>query len=256
MFAKKSFLLLILFSNNLFSQSRTSLECVEREFNVIVHIVTDSLRIPKINASQANVAIAAVNIAWKPICMKFNICEIRIDSNFNFMKWHIDTMEKEYLALNYRPRLINIIVVDSIKKPVNASGYASLGGISSRNRPYVIVTGSGGALWIHELGHYFGLDHTFEGTSENSPVLADNSNCSSNGDFICDSPPDPYEFTDGHYDKTDCIYLGSGKDANGKYYNPLIENYMSYYSGCKKSFTHMQYEKMILTYKIDPEAHF
>ncbi len=37
----------------------------------------------------------------------------------------------------------------------------------------------------HELGHYLGLLHTFAGTSS----CADESNCSSQGDKVCDTPP-------------------------------------------------------------------
>jgi hypothetical protein len=246
---KQVFILFLLIQSSIYSQTRTSLECVNREFNVIVHIITDSFYVPTIPPSQAFTTMNHVNNAWKPICMKFNICKVRIDSNFNFLSWHQDTMEAEYLALHHEPRTINIIVVEKLIKPSGVSGYAK-GTISTRGQPYIVVAGGDSALWDHELGHYFGLEHTFVGTGNNSGVLADNSNCATSGDKICDTPPDPNGSLSG------CNYAGTAKDINGKLYNPLVENYMSYYGSCRKSFTHNQYEKMVDTYKIDKEAHF
>ena len=45
-------------------------------------------------------------------------------------------------------------------------------------------TGSG-FVFCHELGHNLGLKHTFEGHS----CYKD---CDSTGDYVCDTPPDPY----------------------------------------------------------------
>lgn len=243
-------LFFILFNSTVaFSQSRTSLECIDREFNVIVHIVKDRYKFPIETLTEVNKAIDSVNVAWKPICMKFNICDIRYVDNFNFLQWHQDTMELEFLAIHHEPRTINVILVEQIVMPFGFAGYATLGGISMRGQPYIVINaGTGHVTWIHELGHYFGLLHTFE-----PPIgLADNSDCAINGDKICDTPADPY----GFYNNTTCEYTGNIKDANGLYYNPLVENYMSYYVDCAKSFTHQQYLKMISTYKIDPQAHF
>jgi hypothetical protein len=246
---KQVFFLFLFTQTVIHAQTRTSLECLNREFNVIVHIITDSFYLPTIAPSQPYSIINKVNNAWKPICVKFNICKVRVDSNFNFLFWHQDTMETEYLALNHEPRTINIIVVQKIIKPAGVTGYAK-GLISSRGQPYIVVAGSDTALWIHVLGHYFGLEHTFSGTFNGSTVLADNTNCATTGDKICDTPPDPNE------SESSCIYSGTGADNTGKKYNPLLENYMSYYTNCRKSFTHNQYEKMIDTYKVDKEAHF
>jgi hypothetical protein len=241
--------LFLVTSISLISQTRTSLECLEREFHIVAHVITDSTFIPAASYGEVLGAINDLNKAWKPICVKFNLCEYRIDSNYNFSVWHQDTMETEYVALNYQPRIINIFIVQSIIKPVGAAGYATLGGIASRGKPVIVVAGAGGTLWIHEMGHYFGLKHPFEPTIAN----ADNINCATLDDGVCDTPPDPDPSGAAH---TDCVYSGAFKDANGKYYNPLVENYMSYYKGCTKSFTHMQYERMINTYKSDPQAKF
>lgn len=93
----------------------------------------------------------------------------------------------------------------------------------------------------HEFGHFFGLQHTFgkspnEKTTKEKP---DGSNCSDEGDFICDTPADP----NGLIDKN-CEYIGlSDKKKHG--YKPFVNNYMSYYrNSCKNEFTYGQYSSM------------
>lgn len=235
--------------NGLVAQKRTSLECLQREFHVVVHAITDSLYRPAATQSAANAVITLMNKEWAPICVKFNLCKYRIDSNYNFIRWYADTMEDEYVALHYETRIINIIVVDTIAVPYNAAGYATLRGIASRGTPIIVVAGAGPSTWIHEMGHYFGLKHPFEPTIAN----VDNINCGTLDDGVCDTPPDPDPTGEAH---VNCMYSGLFKDANGKFFNPLVENYMSYYKGCGKSFTHMQYERMVDTYKMDPQAKF
>jgi Pregnancy-associated plasma protein-A len=239
---------LFFFSIQINAQTRQSLECVDREFMVKVHVVLDSTFKRPCTDVQIFATIAKINTIWKPICMKFNVCEIRIDSNYNFSDWDQDTMETEYLALNREPRMINFVVVNSILVPAGAAGYA-VGTIDSRGKPYICVAGAGSTLWIHELGHYFGLDHTFKVAIG----LVDGSDCATKDDLVCDTPPDPDPSGSA---ESNCVYNGAFKDVSGKYYNPLVENFMSYYKSCRNSFTHQQYEKMVTQYKLDKEAHF
>lgn len=212
----------------------------------------DSTKAPVVTASDCQQMNDSANNVWKPICVKFNLCDIRYIENYNFLHWDQDSMEAEFIAINYEPRTINIIIVEDIKRPVGVSGYATLSGIAQRGRPLIVLSKT--LPWIHELGHYFGLEHTFAGILG----LANGSDCATTGDLICDTEPDPCPNPahNVHYDRNQCKYIWSQKDANNEFYNPLLENYMSYYSGCTKSFTHQQYEKMISTYKIDIEAHF
>ena len=243
------FLFSFCISLSLFSQERTSLECLNREFHVVAHVITDSTFVPAASLSQVQYIITAMNKAWASICVKFNLCEYQIDSNYNFADWNKDLMETEYVALNYEPRIINIFVVHSMIIPAGKAGYATLNGISNRGKPVIVVVKAGTTTWIHEMGHYFGLKHPFEPNIANS----DNINCATLDDGLCDTPPDPDPSGVAH---SGCLYNGQFKDANGKFFNPLVENFMSYYNGCGKSFTHMQYERMINTYKIDVETKF
>jgi gliding motility-associated-like protein len=65
--------------------------------------------------------------------------------------------------------------------PSKAGGYATFppgGGLTDG-----IVVTAFGPLLAHEIGHYLGLYHTFEGGCLNN-------DCSLNGDRVCDTPPD------------------------------------------------------------------
>ena len=68
---------------------------------------------------------------------------------------------------------------------LNAGGYATLppGGGSSDG---IVISGFG-TLFAHEMGHYLGLYHTFEGSCTNN-------NCETDGDRVCDTPPDGFPF--------------------------------------------------------------
>lgn len=66
---------------------------------------------------------------------------------------------------------------------LNAGGYATLppGGGPSDG---IVISGFG-SLFAHEMGHYLGLYHTFEG-------YCTNNNCETDGDRVCDTPPDGF----------------------------------------------------------------
>lgn len=92
----------------------------------------------------------------------------------------------------------------------------------------------------HEMGHILGLSHTHV-PSDNE--LVDGSNCTTAGDYLCDTPADPGLSTSNV--NSNCIYTGTATDANGDPYNPLTNNFMSYsrYT-CRSAFTQQQVDKM------------
>lgn len=93
----------------------------------------------------------------------------------------------------------------------------------------------------HEMGHFFGLQHTFGKSPYENTTLEkpDRSNCVDEGDFICDTPADP----NGKINKK-CEYIGLS-DAKKYNFTPPVSNYMSYYrNDCKNEFTVGQYASM------------
>ncbi|NOT37494.1 MAG: hypothetical protein HOP11_08960 [Saprospiraceae bacterium] len=101
---------------------------------------------------------------------------------------------------------------------------------------------------VHEFGHYFGLYHTAETRFGIEKV--DSSNCLSAGDKICDTPADPGELYNVYVNYTTCRMAGHKESETGLEYNPIINNYMSYYNPCymkKFKFTPGQVDMIFRT---------
>ncbi|GAB4009014.1 hypothetical protein GCM10028808_16290 [Spirosoma migulaei] len=116
----------------------------------------------------------------------------------------------------------------------------------------------GNRLIPHELGHNFNLVHTFgersgngtlgSGTSLELVTRGAGANCTTEGDYICDTPADPYNMAGAYL-----TYVNScpqydtrsiARDANNQPYSPSISNIMSYYFPCTSDFTPGQYDRM------------
>ncbi len=82
----------------------------------------------------------------------------------------------------------------------------------------------------HEFGHFFGLYHTFEESLFGKDTFSPNS-CTKKGDLICDTPPDPGAVYEIYVNHATCEMVGF-EDKNGNSYNPILNNYMSYYKPC------------------------
>lgn len=121
--------------------------------------------------------------------------------------------------------------------------------------------------WPHELGHYFGLDHTHNHTEDffqtgtacckSEPVTRGkkwhepcigciwvgipwyNKRCSRTGDYLCDTEADP------RGSHSSCTYTNTWTDGYGDTYHPSTSNIMSYYSSCRTQFTDGQKGLMI-----------
>lgn len=102
----------------------------------------------------------------------------------------------------------------------------------------------------HELGHAFNLYHTFQGSNATStPELVTRgagANCTTTGDFLCDTPADPLGRTGATTSIVNgCqVYTGTITDPNGEQYAPQMGNIMSYYDGCNPLFTAGQYGRI------------
>ena len=227
-----------------FSQTKQKLPCLDRKFTIIVHIVRDSLGQPNITETDISSAISVVNQDFSPICVSFEICEFRYIDNFQY-----DILDEQNevpeLEIKYHEKnRINMYLVQNTSSG-NSFAMSTIGDLDGGG--IVIVKISGPRVYSHEMGHYFGLPHTFAGSGE----LVDGSNCSTTGDLICDTPADPFiDGTDGeNYVDANCRFIDMQQDANGDYYTPDVGNIMSYYPDrCKCGFTYDQFWIMANTY--------
>jgi len=217
------------------------LPCINKHFNMHLVIFPDSTGDINFDMASFNQAIESTNTYFSPICFSFGICEIDTMTNYNFNKLNLED-ELDPLGANHTIRnRLNIFIIDSLVIDGN-DGPCGLGG---GNR--VILQRNCYSALAHELGHVFGLEHTFAGTANvNDP------NCDQTGDGICDTPADPYTGNPNIVWQIDCEFVFEGVDANGEFYQPDIGNIMSYY-GCDCGFTRGQYLRMIETYLNKPK---
>ena len=118
----------------------------------------------------------------------------RTKSFFEDFDVDIEDSRMKNLALWDPSRYVNIWYVTGLKSELmpmfqcgvwtrmHEGGYATMppGGGPTDG---IVVTGFG-ALLAHEMGHYLGLYHTFEGLN------CANNDCATQGDMVCDTPPD------------------------------------------------------------------
>ena len=84
---------------------------------------------------------------------------------------------------------------------------------------------------VHEFGHFFGLYHTFE-THQFGKELPNGSECQMTGDAICDTPADPGALYEVYVNYSLCEMVNFVDPETGVVYQPMINNYMSYYKPC------------------------
>lgn len=202
---------------------------------------------PIVTPQMVQQKVNEVNIIFSPINLHFSICNIQ----------YVDY--PEHLAIptgiqTWNPA-IEQYVTDQAWLPGFLNIYYALGGGPNATLPIygnadrILMNYGPTTVFAHEIGHYFSLLHThaFDGYSTNISTLelVDGSNCSTQGDFICDTPADP-----GLYGRLApypvCAYIDSvSVDANGELYAPDINNYMcATYPNCITQFTQQQFERM------------
>lgn len=215
------------------------IKCLNKTLSLAIHIVTDSLNNPNITQAAINSGLNILNADFAPICLKFKICSQ--DTIYNYKYYRFDkTLETQEVHDVYEVHnVINVYIVGSIVNP-GVSGFAGTGG------DYAVLSHScvtDTKCWSHEFGHFFSLMHTFDTSS--GAELVNESNCSTAGDLICDTPADIDPAPVGG----PCNWNGTNQDANGDYYTPIIGNIMSYHpAACKTGFTVGQLNQMVSYY--------
>ena len=175
------------------------------------------------------------------------------------------TMETDDLTLKNLVRwdptkYLNIWVVNSINSVSmgpGVAGYAFFPSAYGTSQDGIVnevgyfwSTTDNSKVVIHEVGHYLGLYHTFEGGCTNS-------NCMLDGDKVCDTPPDNSTSpvtcgntvntcaTDDDDLSTNNPFRPTGSGGLGDQ-NDLYIDYMDYgYQACQSVFTAGQKDRMV-----------
>lgn len=225
-------------------------QCVNKVFSIVFYAVADSNGNGGVSQGQINNAIQMLNNIWSRICISFTTCSTVIIPHHPYNRWTKgDSIEVWATSKYWTKNTINFYLPDSIVGPV--AGYASSPGIGNE----LIVVEKGALVsgtTIHEMGHFFGLPHTFEEASSGGASLEyvrrdALRNCYTNGDGFCDTEADCYP--QGFVKSPPyppCRWQPGPKDFYNNYYTPPVDNYMTYFS-CKCKFTQEQYNFMALT---------
>ena len=205
-------------------------------------VVKDSSGQPNITPAAITQGVNDLNTYFAPICLSFSACAINYIDDWNYDSLYFPDEQIQLYTLYQTPKTINVYLSRTIATNPTTT-VAGLGTLPPGADAIYMTKGTlSGKTFPHEVGHFFGLHHTFETSFGNE--LADGSNCATAGDLICDTPADP-----GTSNSPDCQLLPYSKDANGDWYVPHIGNIMSYYSdNCSCGFTPQQYNRMCQQY--------
>lgn len=185
-----------------------------------------------------------LNAAYSSSNIQFILCsEPRYINNDYFYDFKV-SRESELANLYNNPKAINLYLVNTIYDELDNNyyiGYANFPWWTWLDNNFIIIKNNyGDPFWIHEFGHYFGLLHTYE--TSRGVEFVNQSNCSTAGDLICDTPADREDLITPY---NTCIYSGNDADENGDTFTPDTKNFMGSSSiYCWEHFTPMQNQRL------------
>ncbi|MEM9339389.1 MAG: hypothetical protein AAGA66_11720 [Bacteroidota bacterium] len=252
----------------------SSLPNVDKKFLFVIHVTTDSLGQTifdrgLVTEAAIKDAVRGAGDFFSRIGIEFEAEDsVYVIKNPRYDKMGTTEELGENATLNAKRNRINLFLIEAFEEEL-----AFAAGIAAGNYMYIVPDGANAGTIAHEAGHLFSLQHTF-GTGDviaagagepfdSTDELVDGSNCATAGDFVCDTPADPYIYPEGDADPVtyfqNCIFVYDSVDANGHYYDPLPGNIMSYYTAadcpCSSFLTDGQLRKVADAYYSSPERY-
>lgn len=208
-------------------------------FPVKVHVVNPLVG-TELREEDFSAGLNYLNTQFKSSKIQFDFVKegnnyIYSEQNVDYF-YHNSAVEKFFTEKSYDKSVINLYVFDNYEDVIGYTHYPVL----NLNRVFISKAHLTDPAFIHEMGHFFGLLHTFEKEITHSSTVS-NKDCSKNGDKICDTPPDPFGAS---FVEDDCSLFGEYKDQYGKDFRPDLNNFMSYYGSCRTQFSPQQRELM------------
>ncbi len=206
---------------------------------VVYHIITETNGNGGMPLREVIQSHCDLNRAYASTGIQFYINDINYINNSQYFAFSsFNTGSQVMNAFNVDNKC-NIYINDD---PAGVCGYAFFPG-SGPNGGGIFVKkscyGTNSTTLIHEMGHYFGLYHTFEDGF--GIEFVNGSNCNRAGDLFCDTPAD---FISNRWT---CPYTGNDTDPNGDPYLGTIDGtyYMSYSNDrCQNRFSPLQENEM------------
>ena len=197
-----------------------------------------------LSIADLNIALAQVNSYYINVGsgLQFYFCGSPNYINNTTLYDYDNTEESTLCNANDVTNAINVYFPNTIQfGSLAVSGYAYFPStLASTNRLFVQASNATDLrTFTHELGHYFNLLHTFQGSTDPNLAnreLVQGGNCATKGDLVCDTPADPYGRDS--VSLLGCSYTGTARDPQNQLYNPSLSNIMSYYPiACGNTFT-------------------
>lgn len=259
-----------LYENHLKNQSKARTTAnnykVALRFNVILG-TSDSQS--TFSASDVNELIDHANVYFNKINVQFYLLDGRPNYIYDNENVNLKLENEQQFRTNYDvTNAINLYFFKTIvqKDLTLLNGFATLPNYSAASNRILFSYLDRNIedfktlkekVFLHELGHYFGLFHTFQ--DSNHPDITKRelvtrgagANCSTTGDQLCDTNSDPFERLPSisAYDCSASI-SPSVVDANREAYQPPVNNLMSYHVRCGNVFSNQQYQKMEASFGI------
>ncbi|MGH1437760.1 MAG: zinc-dependent metalloprotease [Lewinella sp.] len=204
----------------------------------------------RISVSKVLDQLCELNEDFAPYDIQFFLAggNINFINNTTFYENHSAT-QNSVMAIQKDSRALNVFIVESANTGNNPGDGVTLA-YYNIPRDWIVITKTyirdNDATLSHEIGHFFSLEHTFNGwecgayntenvpaptsPSCNSPATerANGSNCETSGDYICDTPAD---YNNG-LGWSGCDFTGNVLDPQGNAIDPDERNYMSYFLSC------------------------
>ncbi|MDP3557317.1 MAG: M43 family zinc metalloprotease [Bacteroidota bacterium] len=243
--------------------------CLNKKFSIVFYVVLDSNYSPGVATQPTlNLVVANLNAAFKRICVEFLNCSTVYIPHYPYNNWTKNIVDPIVTSNWYTDKTINFYIPTQVTGAINdPNGYAYPPPATASSTPKDVIVCDKAALLstnnanfqsstpIHEMGHFFGLPHTFDEIG--LPIIPappagaisyeffNRTNCYSQGDGFCDTEADPYPL--GYSPNTNpvpvCHYLTGVQDGNVEYYVPPVDNLMSLYP-CRCHFSQEQYNYM------------
>ncbi|MCF3109575.1 hypothetical protein LL912_12410 [Niabella sp. CC-SYL272] len=208
--------------------------------NVSIHIVRETNGTGGFNGAFADDIIQNLNDAYNYRRIYFYKASVDYIDNSTYYSLDVNTATNEFpglIGINNNANALNLYLVSSISDVDGA--YAGLAeDIPSKNAA-IDQSVALQATTMHEVGHCLNLFHTHRGRgcadTGACQEATDGSNCTTCGDFVCDTPADPC--LSGQVNSA-CTFTGTG-------FSPLTNNFMSYSTqACRTAFTNGQESRM------------